>query len=125
MTVWLLLLAAASVVGGDRPVVPPALSALCPKAGPGEIVVCADPEPPKSPYRLPLGVAPVAGDRDTVSVSAERNALFDHDAGGSGLCSSVGPGGAWGCSYRDLKRSERQRAGASDKRGWIFVEPAH
>lgn len=124
MTLSLLLLAAASVETWVLPGQRPSLSGLCPEAAPGEIVVCADPVPPKSSYRLPLAIAPIAGERDTVSVSAERNALFDHDSGGSGLCSSVGPGGAWGCSYRDLKRSERQRAGASDQHGWIFVEPA-
>ena len=66
--------------------VPPSLSALCPEAKPGEIVVCADLDPPKSPYRLPLEMPPERGSKDSISVSSERNALFDFDAGGIGSC---------------------------------------
>jgi len=50
--------------GPALPVVPPMFSALCPKPKPGEIIVCADVERSPSPFRLPLGSAPVAGDRD-------------------------------------------------------------
>ncbi len=73
--------------------IPPSLSALCPKAVPGEIVVCADADPPKSRYRLPVPVARDRGDPNTVSVSRERNALFDHDSGGIGSCGASGAAG--------------------------------
>ena len=97
--------------------IPPKLSALCPKGEPGEIVVCADPEPRKSPFRLPLPSAPVFGTRGTASVSRERNALIEPGPGGIGSCSTAGAGGWTGCSYRDFKRNVEQAAGGSDPRG--------
>ncbi len=110
----LLLVAAA-------PATPPSLSALCPKAKGDDIVVCADPEPRQSPYRAPLrGGPPEAGTRAAMSVSRERNSLFDYDAGGSGLCSSVGPGGMYGCSFKSFKAGVEQRANARDYRGRIY-----
>ena len=97
------------------------LSALCPKASGDEIVVCADPEPHVSPYRAPLrGGPPEAGTRAADSVSRERNALFDYDAGGSGLCSAVGPGGYTGCSFKAFKAGVEQRANARDPRGRVY-----
>ncbi len=102
-------------------VTPPALSALCPKAKGDEIVVCADPEPKYSPYRAPLrGSPPEAGTRAAMSVSRERNSLFDYDAGASGLCSSVGAGGAWGCAFKSFKAGVEQRANARDTRGRVY-----
>ncbi len=103
--------------------IPPKLSALCPRAAPGEIVVCADGDPPKSRYRLPLPVGPVEGDRNTVSVAAERNALFDYDAGGVGSCSTAGSGGQSGCGFNRHKRWVEQRAGARDARGPAWDQP--
>lgn len=100
--------------------IPPSLSALCPKPLPGEIVVCADEEPPKSPYRLPLPVPLVEGSRETISPSRERNALLDYDLGGTGSCSTVGPGGWTGCKYQDHRRAAEQRAKAKDPRGHLF-----
>ena len=100
---------------------PPLLSALCPKASGDEIVVCANPDPPYSPYRAPLrGGPPEAGTRAAMSVSRERNSLFDYDAGGSGLCSSVGAGGAYGCAFKSFKAGVEQRANARDYRGRIY-----
>ena len=100
---------------------PVSLSALCPKAHGDEIVVCADPEPHESPYRAPIrGGPPEAGTAAAMSVSRERNSLFDYDAGGSGLCSNVGAGGAYGCSFKDFKAGVEQRANAHDYRGRIY-----
>lgn len=100
---------------------PAILSALCPKAEPGEIVVCADPDPPPSRYRLPGPPPPPEfGSRDSVSVNRERAALFDYDAGGSGLCSNVGAGGAYGCQYRQHKHTTEQRSGSRSKRGYLY-----
>ncbi|GGE04466.1 hypothetical protein GCM10011529_08560 [Polymorphobacter glacialis] len=100
--------------------VPPSLSALCPKAAPGEIVVCADVERPKSPYRLPLPLEPDPESRNSISISRERNALFDHDAGGMHSCSTAGSAGQSGCGFKRHKSWVEQRAGARDPRGRIF-----
>jgi hypothetical protein len=115
-----LLLAAAAPAIDPRP---PSLSALCPKAAPGEIVVCADAEPPKSPYRLPLPTEPDRGDPRTISVSRERNALFDYDAGGMHSCSTAGAAGQSGCGFKKHKAWVEQRAGARDPRGRIYDAP--
>lgn len=100
--------------------VPPSLSALCPEAKPGEIVVCADLDPPKSPYRLPLEMPPERGSKDSISVSSERNALFDFDAGGIGSCGTAGAAGNFGCSALVHKRGVEQRAGAKSGGGRIY-----
>ena len=99
------------------------LSALCPKAAPGEIVVCADADPPKSRYRLPLPIERDPGDPDNVSVGRERNGLFDQDAGGVGSCGTAGAAGNFGCGALRHKRWVEQRAGALDPRGWVFSPP--
>ncbi|MFZ4690185.1 MAG: hypothetical protein ACOYLS_13180 [Polymorphobacter sp.] len=102
--------------------IPPKLSALCPKAAPGEIVVCADLEPPKSPYRLPLRMPPERGSKNSISVSRERNALFDYDAGGAGSCSASGLAGIYGCGFKAHKAWVEQRAGARSGGGRIYDE---
>lgn len=115
-----LLLAAGALPDGTV-----SLSAGC-EAKPGEITVCADTAPPQSPYRLPTPLrrtTPEFGSRAADSVSRERNALFDHDGGGSGLCSTVGPGGVNGCAFKDFKRGVNQRANARDPRGRLYETP--
>jgi len=102
--------------------IPPKLSALCAKPLPGEIVVCADEEPQKSPYRLPLPVPLEEGSRETISPSRERNALLDYDLGGTGSCSTVGPGGWTGCKYREHMQNAEQRAMSKDGRGHLFEQ---
>jgi hypothetical protein len=103
--------------------IPPILSGLCPKAAPGEIIVCADPEPPKSPYRLPLPVERDPGDPNNTSVSRERNGLFDYDGGGIGSCGTAGAAAGFGCRQLEHKRRVEQRANAPDGRGWLFNAP--
>jgi hypothetical protein len=100
--------------------IPPALSALCPKAKPGEIIVCADPDPPKSPYRLPIELPPERGSKNSISVSRERNALIEPDAGGIGSCSTAGAAGMSGCGLQAHKRWVEQRAGARSGAGRIY-----
>lgn len=102
---------------------PPSLSALCPEALPGEIVVCADIEPLPSPYRSPLPFDPDPGARTSVSVSRERNALFDYDAGGMHSCSPAGAAGASGCGFKKHKAWVEQRAGAKSKGGYLSDKP--
>ena len=103
--------------------IPPSLSALCRKAAPGEIVVCADLDPPKSRYRLPLPMERDRGDPDNVAVSRERNALFDHDSGSIGSCGTVGAAGSYFCGFQKHKRWVEQRAGAPAGGGWLFSDP--
>ncbi len=98
----------------------PSLSALCPKPVPGEITVCADSEPRKSPYRTPLTLPPERGSKNSISVSRERNALFDHDAGGAGSCSASGLAGAYGCGARAHKAWVEQRAGPRSGAGRLY-----
>ena len=100
----------------------PSMSALCPKPVPGEIVVCADPDPPNSRFRLPLPVERDRGDPDNISVSRERNALFDHDSGSIGSCGAVGAAGSYFCGFRAHKRWVEQRAGAPAGGGWLFIK---
>ena len=113
-----------ALLAADTATIPPILSAICPKAGPGEIVVCADAEPPKSPYRLPLPVAIDRGSRNAVSVSRERNALFDHDDGMLS-CSPSGASGAAGCGFKRHKAWVEQRAGARSGGGRIYDIPPY
>lgn len=120
MILLAVLLADAAVPPLLDAAVPPALSALCPKAKPGEIVVCADLDPPKSPYRLPLEMPPERGTKDSISVGRERNALFDFDAGGIGSCGTAGAAGNFGCGALQHKRWVEQRAGARSGAGRIY-----
>jgi hypothetical protein len=118
------LLALQAGLGAAVPLpIAPSLSALCPKAKPGEIVVCADPDPPKSPYRLPLPIDLDPDDPRTISPSRERNALLDYDAGGAGSCSTAGSAGASGCGFNAHKRWVEQRANARDPRGALWDAP--
>ena len=103
--------------------IPPSLSVLCPKPLPGEIVVCANPEPRKSPYRAPFSRPPERGTKNSISVSRERNALFDYDSGGFGSCSAAGLSGAVGCGFQAHKRWVEQRAGAKSGDGRIYDRP--
>jgi hypothetical protein len=100
--------------------IPPSLSALCPKAQPGEIIVCADLEPPKSPYRVPLELPPERGSKNSISVSRERNALFDFDAGGIGSCGTAGAAGMSGCGLQGHNRWVEQRANAKSGAGRLY-----
>ena len=118
-----LLLAASAA--GTSPAIHPSLSALCPKATPGEIVVCGDRDPPPSQYRIPteLPRPPEFGTRESDSVSRERNALLDYDSGGAGSCSPSGAAGVYGCQFRQFKRQVEQRAHARDPRGHLYDDP--
>jgi hypothetical protein len=103
---------------------PPSLSALCPRPLPGEIMVCSDAEPHKSPYRVPFSLPPERGSKNGISVSRERNALFDYDSGGAGSCSAAGLAGSYGCGGRAHMNWVEQRAGARSGAGRIYdAEP--
>lgn len=114
-----LLLAAAEPTGVRVPIVidpiPPMpdridiLDDQCAGARGDEIVVCGRPGD-QGAYRLPesRGFDPAG---DTPSVSRERNALLEEGASGIGSCSPSGAGGMTGCTVRQWRRQEQQRAG--------------
>jgi len=100
---------------------PKSLSALCPKPKPGEILVCADGELAPSPYRAPIKPGPEVGDKTSISVSRERNALVELGMdGGGGSCSTAGAMGMYGCQFQEHRRWVEQSANSKDKRGRIF-----
>ena len=95
----------------------------CPPGTGGEITVCGRRgEDERSPYLSPLPREYEVGDPRAQSVSAERNGLFDYDAGGSGSCSAVGLTGNMGCGFQRHKRWVLQKAGAADGRGPLFAK---
>ena len=96
---------------------PPKIIPDCRRSGPDEITVCGGQK--RSPYRLPEPEPGFDPDGDVDSVSRERNALFDVDESGIGSCSTVGPGGAFGCSFKRWKQAEQQKQGHSSKKGLI------
>ena len=99
----MILLAAATVV---IPVIVPRCGD---DAAPGEIVVCGRREGTES-FRLPPAFRnPRFDPGGTIdSVSRERNRLIDERGGGIASCSPSGPGGMYGCAFRDFKRHLEQ-----------------
>lgn len=84
----------------------------CDGARGDEIVVCGNRER-RSPFRLPeepdQGYDPLG---TMESVSEERNAMTEHGARtGPGSCSTVGPGGAYGCAAAEFRQQVRQHRG--------------
>lgn len=107
--------------GGTAAMMPPGWSVSCPpRSKPDEIVVCANREPPVSPYRAPLPALRGFGERGTASPSAERNRLLGPDVGTIGTCSTWGPGGLHGCAYKQFKENVNQAAGSRDPRGRLY-----
>ena len=96
---------------------PPKIVPNCRKSGGSEIVVCGRQE--RSPYRLPEPPPGFDPDGDVDSVSRERNALLDVGDSGIGSCSSIGPGGSYGCTFKRWKNEEQQRQGHSSKKRLI------
>jgi hypothetical protein len=88
------------------------LTRECEGARGDEIVVCGNRER-RSPFRLPEEPDQGFDPRGTMeSVSEERNAMTEHGARtGPGSCSTVGPGGAYGCAAADFRREVRQHGG--------------
>ncbi len=117
-----LLLAAAALSPLDAAI--HASVAPCPPPDKGEITVCGRREVPgeRSRYLSPIPSEYEVGDPRAQSVSAERNGLFDYDAGGSGTCSAVGLTGAMGCGFQKHNRWALQKAGAADGRGPLFAK---
>jgi hypothetical protein len=99
------------------PPAPPKIIPDCRKSGSNEIVVCGKQQ--RSPYRLPEPPPGFDPDGGVDSVSRERNALLDVGDSGIGSCSTVGPGGSYGCTFKRWKNEEQQRQGHSSKKGLI------
>ncbi len=95
--------------------------APCRPTAKDEITVCGRRDPAeRSPYLSPLPFDYAAGDPRARSVARERYDLLDYDAGGANTCSTVGPGGQYGCQFKRHKAATAQRAGARDPRGPLY-----
>jgi hypothetical protein len=112
----MLLPAAAAGAQSSRPADPLRIQVLnrdCEGARGDEILVCGNRGERRSPFRLPEEPDTGYDPRGTMeSVSEERNAMTEHGARtGPGSCSTVGPGGAYGCAAADFRREVRQHRG--------------
>lgn len=106
------------------PAILPILDKPC-RLGGEEIVVCGRREKERSPYRLPEPPPRFDAGEGTASASRERNSLLDHGDTGIHSCSTVGPGGYTGCTFKAWKQSDEQwggKARGSRKRPGEFGE---
>ena len=86
-----------------------------------EIVVCGRREQPRSPYRLPEPPPRFDAGEGTASVSRERHSLYEHGDTGIHSCSTVGPGGYTGCTFKKWKDGYEQWGG---KHAWERKRPS-
>ena len=110
-----LLLAGLSTPGAaqvvyEAPRVLPTLDKAC-KSDEEEIVVCGRREEPRSPYRLPEPPPRFDAGGNDESVSRDRHGLYEQGDTGIHSCSTVGPGGYSGCTFRKWKESDEQWGG--------------
>jgi hypothetical protein len=101
--------ASAQAVSGP-PAILPIIDKPCDRSG-EEIVVCGRRERPRSPYRLPEPPPRFDAGGGDESVSRERHGLYEQGDTGIHSCSTVGPGGYTGCSFRAWKDSDEQWGG--------------
>jgi hypothetical protein len=92
------------------PAILPIIDKPCDRAE-DEIVVCGRREQPRSPYRLPEPPPRFDAGGGDESVSRERHGLYEQGDTGIHSCSTVGPGGYTGCSFRQWKDSDEQWGG--------------
>ena len=95
---------------------------VCPPPAKGEITVCGRRDEPdqRSRYLSPIPLEYAVGDPRARSVARERYDLLDYGAMGGKICSTVGPGGAFGCRYEQHMARAAQKAGARDPRGPLY-----
>ena len=95
---------------------------VCPPPVRGEITVCGRRDAPgeRSRYRSPVPSEYEVGDPRARSVAHERYDLLDFGDMGGKICSTVGPGGAFGCRYEKHMAWAAQKAGARDPRGPLY-----
>ena len=76
-----------------------------------EIVVCGRREERRSPYRLPEPPPRFDPGGNEESVSRERHDLYEQGDTGIHSCSTVGPGGWTGCTFKKWKDGYEQWGG--------------
>ena len=76
--------------------------------GEEDIVDCGRRDEPRSPYRIPPPPDRFDPAGDVDSVSRERNGMLDYGDAGIHSCSTVGPGGYTGCTFKQWKRDREQ-----------------
>jgi hypothetical protein len=104
----------------QAPPIVPTLDQPCPKTE-ENIVVCGRRDRPRSPYRLPEPPPRFDAGEGTASVSRERHGLYEQGATGIHSCSTVGPGGWTGCTFRKWKEGYEQWGG---KHAWERKRPS-
>jgi hypothetical protein len=92
------------------PAILPILGKPCVQGG-EEIVVCGRRPRERSPYRLPEPPPRFDAGEGTPSASRERHSLYEHGDTGIHSCSTVGPAGYSGCTFRKWKESDEQWGG--------------
>jgi hypothetical protein len=108
----------------EAPAILPAIDKPCARGG-SEIVVCGRREQPRSPYRLPEPPPRFDAGGGDSSVSRERHGLYEQGDTGIHSCSTVGPGGSTGCTFKKWKDGYEQWGGkkpAERKRPTDFGE---
>jgi hypothetical protein len=94
----------------DAPAILPIVDKPC-VTSEENIVVCGRREPRRSPYRLAEPPPRFDAGEGTASASRERNSLLEHGDTGIHSCSTVGPGGYTGCTFKAWKQSDEQWGG--------------
>ncbi len=92
----------------------------CPKPAAGEIAICGRRDDERSRYLPPIPQEYAVGDRRARGVARERYDLLDYGDMGGKICSTSGPGGAFGCQFEQHKAWATQKAGARDPRGALY-----
>ena len=94
----------------QAPAIVPSVDKPCVIGG-EEIVVCGRRTQRRSPYRLPEPPPRFDAGEGTASASRERHSLYEQGDTGIHSCSTVGPGGYTGCTFRKWKESDEQWGG--------------
>jgi hypothetical protein len=103
----------------DAPAILPIINKPCNRED-AEIVVCGRRDQPRSPYRLPEPPPLFDGGGNDLSVSRERHSLYEQGDTGIHSCSTVGPGGWTGCTFKKWKDGYEQWGG---KQPWERKRP--
>jgi hypothetical protein len=113
---WVLLLSAALAAPAsaqtvvEAPAILPVVDKPCDRSA-ESIVVCGRREERRSPFRLPEPPPRFDAGGGVGSVSRERHGLYEQGDTGIHSCSTVGPAGATGCTFRGWKNSDEQWGG--------------
>lgn len=94
----------------QAPAILPTIDKPC-QSNEEEIVVCGRREERRSPYRLPEPPPRFDAGGGEESVSRERHSLYEQGDSGIHSCSTVGPGGWTGCTFKKWKDGYEQWGG--------------